>query len=61
MYAGQTNYIFYKVILDKDGYRAVPKNAVESKTHTEIQQKDTVNTNLYEIKTNTDDPALDLI
>ena len=35
LYAGQTNYIFYKVILDKDGYKAVPKNAVESKTHTD--------------------------
>ena len=50
--------VFYKVILDKDGYRAVPKNAVESKTHTEIQQKDIVNTNLYEIKSNTDDSCI---
>ena len=58
MYAGQTNYIFYKVILDKDGYKAVPKNAVESKTHTEIQQKDIVNTNLYEIKPNTNDSCI---
>ena len=58
LYAGQTNYIFYKVILDKDGYKAVPKNAVESKTLTEIQQKDIVNTNLYEIKPNTNDSCI---
>tara|TARA_B100000575_G_C23109732_1_gene640902 strand:- start:406 stop:990 length:585 start_codon:yes stop_codon:yes gene_type:complete len=61
LYAGQTNYIFYKVILDKDGYKAVPKNAVESKTHTEIQQKDIVNTNLYEIKSNTNNSCIRFI
>ena len=58
LYAGQTNFIFYKVILSKDGYKAVPKNAVENKTHTEIQQKDIVNTNLYEIKSNKKDSCI---
>ena len=55
---GETSYTMYKVILDKNGYKAVPKNAVESKTHTEIQQKDIVNTNLYEIKSNTNDSCI---
>ena len=58
LYAGQTNFIFYKVILGKDGYKAVPKNAVENKIHTEIQQKDIVNTNLYEIKSNKKDSCI---
>jgi len=55
---GETSYTMYKVILHKDGYKAVPKNAVESKTHTEIQQKNIVNTNLYEIKSNTNDSCI---
>ena len=45
---------FYKVILDKDGYKE-NQECCWKQTHTEIQQKDIVNTNLYEIKPNTND------
>lgn len=58
LYAGETNYIFYKVILSKDGYKAVPKDAVENKTHTEIQQKVVINKNLYEIKSNQNESCI---
>ena len=31
LYAGQTNYIFYKVILDKDGYKQCPRMLLKAK------------------------------